>query len=148
MNVDDAPQFIDTNILVYAYDVTAGAKNEIARQLVAALWKSRAGCISIQVLQEFYTVVTRKIAKPLPPQTAAQIISDLAAWQVHQPQVHDILGAIELQQRFQLSFWDAMIVHSAHILGCEIVWSEDLNHSQSYYRVTVSNPFKATAFNI
>jgi predicted nucleic acid-binding protein len=141
MNAADTLQFVDTNILIYAHDRSAGVKHERARQLLAALWENRTGALSIQVLQEFYVNVTQKVAKPLTPEVAAQIISDLAAWQVHQPVVDDVLDAIHFQTRHQLSFWDAMILASAVALGCEIVWSEDLNPGQRYDTVMVTNPF-------
>ena len=137
----DILQFVDTNVLIYAHDSSAGVKHERARTLLRELWKDHTGCVSAQVLQEFYVNVTQKVAKPVAPEVAAQIISDLSAWQVHQPGVDDILDAIQLQGRHKLSFWDAMILSSALALGCEIVWSEDLNPGQRYDLVTVQNPF-------
>ncbi len=134
-------QFIDTNVLVYAYDSEAGLKHERARQLLSTLWREERGCVSIQVLQEFYVVVTRKIAKPLPSHVASQIIADLGLWRVHQPHVADILNAIDLQQRYGLSFWDAMIIQSALALDCSVLWSEDMNHLQIYHQIQVRNPF-------
>ena len=72
---------------------------------------------------------------------AAQLIRDLGTWVVHSPDVEDVLAAISLQSRHQISFWDAMILTSARRLGCKIVWSEDLNHGQDYDGVTVQDPF-------
>ncbi len=134
-------QFVDTNILIYAHDVSAGEKHNRAQQLLRVLWQSGEGCVSIQVLQEFYVNVTRKVAKPLPSEVAAQIIADLSVWLVHCPGVEDVLDAIRLQERYQTSFWDAMILASAVQLGCEIVWSEDLNPGQGYEETTVQSPF-------
>ncbi len=134
-------QFVDTNVLIYAHDVSAGEKHNRARQLIRDLWQSGEGCVSIQVLQEFYVTVTRKVAKPLPSEAAAQIIIDLSAWVVHCPGVEDILDAIRLQERYQTSFWDAMILASAVQLGCEVLWSEDLNPGQVYEQTRVSSPF-------
>lgn len=135
------PQFVDTNILIYAHDLSAGPKHDRARGLLQTLWRERAGGLSIQVFQEFYVNVTRKVAHPLSPESAAQIIADLSVWQIHQPDTNDVLEAIRLQGRLQLSFWDAMIMTSARRLGCEIVWSEDLSHGQVYEGVEVRNPF-------
>jgi len=95
----DILQFVDTNVLIYAHDSSAGVKHERARTLLRELWKNHTGCVSAQVLQEFYVNVTQKVAKPVAPEVAAQIISDLSAWQVHQPGVDDILDAIQLQGR-------------------------------------------------
>jgi len=134
-------QFVDTNVLIYAHDTTAGEKNSRARQLITDLWESGLGCLSVQVLQEFYVNVTEKVAKPLSSDVAAQIVSDLSAWQVHSPGVEDVLDAIRMQRRYQMSFWDAMIVVSAIELGCTTLWSEDLNPGQVYDQVKVATPF-------
>jgi predicted nucleic acid-binding protein len=136
------PQFVDTNVLVYAHDSSAGSKHERARTLLQALWRDRTGGLSIQVLQEFYVTTTRKVARPLTPEASAQIISDLAVWQVHRPDVNDVLEAIQLQARWQISFWDAMILTSARKLGCALVWSEDLGSGVDYAGVLVRNPFE------
>jgi len=141
MSGNSAWQFIDTNILVYAHDTSAGAKHALARNLVEELWASRNGCLSIQVLQEFYVTVTRKVTRPVPIAEAARIVADLSVWKVHAPQTEDVLGAIEIQQRYGIAFWDAMVVRSALRLGCQTLWSEDLNSSQSYEGVTVISPF-------
>lgn len=133
-------QFVDTNILVYAHDSAAGQKHERAKALIQSLWDSQMGCLSIQVLQEFYVTITRKVARPLSPVEASQIISNLGAWRLHTPQVEDVLAAIQIQTRYQLSFWDALIIQSANQLACEIVWSEDLNAGQTYSTVRVENP--------
>ena len=133
--------FVDTNVLVYAHDRSAGAKHARARALLADLWNSQAGCLSIQVLQEFYVNITRKVAHPLDPATAQQIIADLGHWRVHSPTVDDVLSAITLQQQHSLSFWDAMMVTSAIQLGCAVVWSEDLNAGQDYHGTRIANPF-------
>jgi len=143
MNVDPGVRyFLDTNILVYAYDLSAGQKHDLAVQLVEACWENDNGCLSIQVLQEFYVTVTRKIAAPMIPQTARQLVADLAHWHLHTPDAGDLLQAIDLQQDYQLSFWDAQVVHSATSLGCKLLLSEDLNHLQTYGQTQVINPFK------
>lgn len=134
-------QFVDTNVLIYAHDRSAGSKHERARTLLKELWDSRSGCLSIQVLQEFYVNITRKVTNPLSPEAAAAIITDLSAWQIHRPDVSDLIEAIRLQTRLQLSFWDAMIIASANRLGCHTVWSEDLNAGQTYGQTIVRNPF-------
>jgi predicted nucleic acid-binding protein len=134
--------FLDTNILVYAYDRSAGDKHTLAVKLVEECWENENGCLSIQVLQEFFVNVTRKIATPLEHQTARQIVADLAHWRLQSPDASDFLQAIDLQQSYQLSFWDAMVVQSAARLGCKQLLSEDLNHGQVYGDVQVINPFR------
>jgi predicted nucleic acid-binding protein len=141
MNGAKKLQFVDTNILIYAHDLSAGQKHSQAKALIQELWQSREGCLSIQVLQEFYVNITQKVANPLPSEKAAQILADLSVWQIHSPTVEDVLTAIRLQSRYDISFWDAMIIASALRSGCQTLWSEDLNVGQVYDQVTVLSPF-------
>jgi len=134
--------FVDTNILVYAYDLSAGDKYNMAAQTMAECWENENGCISIQVLQEFFVTVTRKIAKPLEHQLARQIVADLAHWRTHTPEANDVLQAIDLSQSYGLSFWDTMEVQSAARLGCKCLLSEDLSHEKIYGHVQAINPFR------
>ena len=97
--------------------------------------------MSIQVLQEYYVTVTRKVAQPLLPEQAHDIISHLGRWRMHSPTVTDIQEAIGIQTSYGISFWDAMIIQSAVRLKCDTLWSEDLNAGQRYAGVTVVNPF-------
>lgn len=133
-------QFLDTNILIYAYDSQAEMKTEKSQQLLEELWLSKRGCLSIQVLQEFYAGATGKIH--LESEIAADIIAELSAWRIHSPEAKDILRAIEIRQHYQISFWDALIVNSASQSGCAILWTEDLSDGQVYEGVRVQNPFK------
>ena len=137
--------FIDTNVLIYAYDRSNARKNRVAIQLMEGCWENENGCLSLQVLQEFYVNVTQKIPVPLERNTARQIISDFSQWQVHIPEVGDVLQAIDLQQAYALSFWDAMVIQSTIRLGCKQVISEDLSHGQIYAGVQVINPFDGRA---
>lgn len=134
-------EFIDAKTLIYAHDHSAGQKHVRAKQIVQELWETRTGCLSIQVLQEFYINITQKVAKPLNRNEAARIIADLAVWEVHRPGPDDLLDAIRLQERYKLSFWDAMIITSSIQLGCDILWTEDLNPGQFYDRVKDIDPF-------
>jgi predicted nucleic acid-binding protein len=138
-----AYQFIDTNVLVYAHDVSAGLKHERAQALIESLWESQSGCLSIQVLEEFYVTVTRKVARPLASEAAAQIVADLATWRVHSADVDDVLAAIEIHRRYGISFWDGLVIQSAASLGCQSLWSEDLNQGQVYAGIRLVNPFAA-----
>lgn len=133
--------FLDTNILVYAFDRSAGQKHAIAAQVVKDLWENETGCISIQVLQELFVTVTRKIPLPLEHQVSRQIVADIGQWRVHSPEVSDLLQAFDFQKQYQLSFWDAMIVQSAARLNCKFLLSEDLKDGQVYGDVQVINPF-------
>lgn len=134
-------RFVDTNVLVYAHDTSAGRKHERARALLEQLWDTGDGCLSVQILQEFFVNVTRKIPAPLDAAAAKEIVADLSHWRVHVPAADDVLGAIGLHQRTGISFWDAMMVRSAVEIGCGVIYSEDLSHSQLYDGARVENPF-------
>ncbi len=134
--------FVDTNVLLYSFDTSAGAKRDQALALVGNLWRVGNGCISVQVLQEFYVNATRKLSTTLEQATAERIIASLSRWEVHAPTAEDVLGAITLHARVQISFWDAMILTSASKLGCTVLYSEDLNAGQHVAGVQVVNPFK------
>jgi predicted nucleic acid-binding protein len=137
-------RFVDTNILVYAHDISAGEKHTLAKEIVQDLWESESGCLSIQVLQEFYVATTVKVKKPLDSETAAKIIRDLSYWKIHVPKTEDVMGAIDLKRRERISFWDAMILWSAKQIGCSDLLSEDLNPGQTYDGVRVINPFASS----
>ncbi len=134
-------EFIDTNVLLYAYDTSEQLRHEPAHQLVARLGRDREAAISVQVLQEFYVNATRKIAAPLSPDEARTRLRLFSRWSVHSPLAADVLAATAVQEEHQLSFCDAMIVRSAAQLGCERLWSEDLNDGQIISGVRITNPF-------
>ncbi len=141
MSGSPQPEFVNTNILVYAHDPSTGAKHKRAKQLLLDLWEAERGALSLQVLQEFYVTVTRKVPRPLDPESAAEIVAALSVWRVHAPGVKDLLSAIAVQRRYQLSFWDAMVIQSAALLRCGTIWSEDLNPGQVYEGARCRNPF-------
>ena len=136
-----AKTFLDTNIVIYAYDASAGLKHEIARQIMTDLWTSGNGILSTQVLQEFYVNVTRKIPKPLELDLARQIVADLLKWDLVVNGGDSILDAIDIQKRHNFSFWDAMIISSAVTGGAVTLLSEDLTDGQIIDGVTIRNPF-------
>lgn len=138
----ESKEFVDTNILVYCYDISSGQKRLKAKDLFLNLWESNSGCLSIQVMQEFFVTVTQKVPEPISYEKAVQIIEDLSLWHYHSPEVKDILEAINIQQRNRISFWDAMIINSAQACGCNVIWSEDLGHNQVIEGIRVLNPFK------
>lgn len=142
MNARNEKQFVDTNILIYAHDLSAGRKHQKAKRLVADLWDSARGCLSIQVLQEFYVTITKKVSRPVSDDAAMGIISDLSKWTMHAPDAEDVIEAIRLHRLHLLSFWDALILCSSEKLGCSILWTEDLNHGQMFGRVQALNPFQ------
>lgn len=141
MSADLGRAFVDTNVLVYAHDSMSGSKRERAREVVDDLWRSQMGCLSSQVLQEFFVTVTRRITARVDSPTAAAAVADFSRWTTHAPASGDVLSAIDLHERHQISFWDAMIVQSATALGCDVLYTEDLNAGQRYAGVLVVDPF-------
>lgn len=140
---DDRLAFVDTNILLYAYDPTAGDRHTRAAALVGHLGSRRRAATSVQVLQEFYVNATRKIARPLSHDLAVERLRALILWPTHTPRGPDVLAAAQLAHDAQLSFWDAMVVRSASELGCQVLWSEDLVAGQVIDGVAVRDPFAA-----
>lgn len=134
-------EFIDTNVLLYAVDHTEPEKQMRAEALLTRLWRDHSGCLSVQVLQEFYVNATRKLSRPLNVDTARQVVEDYSLWVVHVPTSASVLAAIDMQAAHDVSFWDAMVLTSASELGAGVVWSEDLNAGQRYGKVTVQTPF-------
>lgn len=137
--------FVDTNILVYAHDVSTGAKHEKARSLIERLWQERSGALSTQVLQELYVSLRRKAGRPLAADEARALVADYLRWDVVVNDGDSILEAIALEERYAISFWDALVIRSARACGAELLYSEDLNDGQSYDSVRVVNPFGPNA---
>jgi len=135
------PSFVDTNVLVYAEDRDAGHKHQTARDLVLGLWNDRTGVLSVQVLQELYVTLTRKLRRPLAPARAAEIVREYLTWRVIENDGELLVAAMTLQQRASLSFWDALVVEAAAVGGCDRLYSEDLNARQRFGSVEIVNPF-------
>jgi predicted nucleic acid-binding protein len=133
--------FVDTSVLIYAHDVDAGRKHEIARDLLRELWQERSGVLSTQVLQEFYVNVTRKIRSPLSPTAARSIVGAYGAWCARGIEIPDIAAAFELEDAARIGFWDALIVAVAARSGATRVITEDLNAGQAIAGVVIENPF-------
>ncbi|MGE0453995.1 MAG: PIN domain-containing protein [Vicinamibacteria bacterium] len=132
--------FVDTNVLVYAHDRSAGVKHEKARALVEALWRDRAGVVSTQVLQELCVAMRKMSAGPPSPPDLARLVADYLRWDVVVNTGESIVEALEIEERFGLSFWDALIVQAAAASGAATLYSEDLSDGQSYGTVRVVNP--------
>ncbi len=132
--------FVDTNILLYAHDRFAGLKHERARQLVEDLWSSGQGVLSTQVLQELCINLRRKVARPLPAEEVRQLIQDYLSWEIVVNNPASVPAALEIETRYQTSFWDALILQAAESSGATVLYSEDLAASQKYGAVQVVNP--------
>ena len=135
--------FVDTAILMYAHDTAAGDKHRRARALIEELWENRSGVVSTQILQELAVNLRRKAKKPLDAKATREVVSDYLTWQVVVNTGESILEALELEARYQVSFWDALVIQAAHNAGAEILYSEDLSDGQRYGTVRVKNPLNS-----
>jgi predicted nucleic acid-binding protein len=133
--------FVDTNILLYAHDRSAGHKHELARSLVADLWGSRTGALSTQVLQEFYVNATRKLPRPLAAPRARAVVERYSNWTVHCIEAADIVDASVQGKRHRLSFWDSLIVVAAARCGASTLVTEHLQHGRSIGGLRIVDPF-------
>lgn len=133
--------FLDTNILVYAHDISAGDKHAVALRIMEDLWISGLGVLSTQVLQEFFAIATKKIPKPLSIPEAREIIRVLLKWNIVINDGNSLLEAIDVHLRHNYSFWDSMIVESAIRGGASLLFSEDLSHGRLIEGVVIKNPF-------
>jgi len=132
--------FVDTNVLIYAHDVDAKAKHEVAKSVLRELWSQRIGVLSMQVLQEFYVNVTRKIATPLPKDAARLVVNSYSLWCMETTPA-EIEAAFRIEDESRIGFWDALVVASAAKSGTVRILSEDLNAQQMIAGIRIENPF-------
>ena len=145
MNYMSDKFFVDTNILVYAHDRGAGIKHERARSLIESLWNSGGGVLSTQVLQELCVSLRRKTAHPLSIEQLRRLLQDYMSWDVVINTAESILEALVVEHRYNISFWDALIIQAAGSSGATIVYSEDLADGQTYGPLRVVNPLNRSA---
>jgi predicted nucleic acid-binding protein len=132
--------FVDTNVLIYAHDVDAKAKHDVAKSVLRELWSERTGVLSMQVLQEFYVNVTRKIATPLPKDAARLVVNSYSIWCMETTPA-EIAAAFRIEDESRIGFWDALIIASAAKFRTVRILSEDLNTQQMIEGIRVENPF-------
>ncbi|MFH1983553.1 MAG: PIN domain-containing protein [Pseudomonadota bacterium] len=137
--------FLDTNVLVYTYDTHNGAKQRVAENILRMSIENENAVISVQVLGEFFNVITRKISSPMAPVEALEIIRTLEILPVQEIDRAMVTRAIDTYQRYSISYWDSLIVAAAERSQCARILSEDLNDGQQYYGITVQNPFKISS---
>ncbi|MGA7877556.1 MAG: PIN domain-containing protein [Desulfoferrobacter sp.] len=135
--------FFDTNVLVYLFDEDASAKKARAQLLLQEEVEAGRATLSTQVLQEFYVVVTRKLAKPLPLDLAEQAVRNLAALNTIQVDTALVLAAIARNRQQGFSFWDSLIIETALASGAKHLFSEDLQNGQIIQEMQIQNPFLA-----
>ena len=134
--------FVDTDVLVYARDTSEPDKHSRAAAWMEHLWRTQSGRTSVQVLNEYYVTVTRKLSPGLDPTIARDDVRDLGAWRPIATDRATIEMAWDLEDRFSLSWRDSLIVASAIELGCDRLLTEDLQDGQEFNRLVVTNPFR------
>ena len=132
--------FVDTNILIYAHDSSAGVKHVRAKELIERLWESGEGVLSTQVLQELCINLRRKVKKPIPLDEVRLLVEDYLRWEVVVNTPASVLQALDLEIRHKVSFWDALVLHAAEVCGATVLYSEDLGTNQRYGTIRVVNP--------
>ncbi len=135
--------FIDTNVLIYAYSTQDYKKREVARRVLLRLEKEGTGCISTQVLQEFYVAATKKLS--ISADAAREIIQATSCFHLTQIDRSLLMKAIGISTDSQVSFWDAMIIAAAQSSGCVDLLTEDLQSGQYFGGLQVRNPFTEPA---
>jgi predicted nucleic acid-binding protein len=135
--------FVDTNVLVYSRDASKRSKQDQAAEWMSHLWRTGNGRLSMQVVNEYYAVVTGKLKPGLDVSNAREDVEDLLTWRPL-PLTPDLLfEAWRIQDLFQLSWWDSLIVAAAMMLQCTYLLSEDFQHFQDFQGIRVINPFQA-----
>jgi predicted nucleic acid-binding protein len=132
--------FVDTNILVYAHERSAGAKQQRAKQLLVQLWNSGNGVLSTQVLQELCINLRRKAGNPLSIDDVRLLIRNYSTWEVVTNTPASVLKALDIEMRYKISFWDALIIQAAEEAVASVLYSEDLAAAQFYGTIQVVNP--------
>ena len=135
-------RFVDTNVLVYAYDTDDRLKQARAQELLRAGLLNEDMVISVQVVGEFFATVTRRIQQPMSSREAKEAIDRIKVIPVVDIDLQLVERAIEIHLEYQISYWDALIVASAERSGCIEILSEDLNEGQRYAELVIVNPFK------
>ena len=131
--------FLDTNIFLYADDLDAGPKREVAREILRDAFTSGTGVLSTQVLQEYFVVATRKLG--VDAAVASRKVELMATLDVVRIEVAEILAAIDLHRLHSFSLWDALIVRCAATAGCSRLLSEDMQVGRVISGVRIDNPF-------
>ena len=140
MNFMSDRTFVDTNVLIYAHNLDAGTKHKIAKAVLHELWSERIGILSMQVLQEFYVNVTRKIPTPLSKNSARRVVDSYSIWCIETTPT-EISAAFRIEDESRIGFWDALIVSSAVKGGATRILSEDLSAGQRIAGILIENPF-------
>ena len=140
-----APVFVDTNVLVYARDLREKAKQPVAAQWIAQLWRGRTGRISTQGPSQFSLTVTRKLKPGMPPAQAWDEVNAFLSWHPQAVDAALLRRAYQIEQRYRLSWWDSAVVGAAQLQDCALLLTEDLQDGAVFGSVTVRSPFTLAA---
>jgi predicted nucleic acid-binding protein len=141
MSAERALCFVDTNVLVYAFEKGASPRKRAAQKLLNHLMDTDTLRLSTQVLQELFVTLTRKAVVHCGSEEALGVLDDLAAWPVTVVDYPTIREAVTLSDQVKISFWDSLVVVSAAQSGASTLYTEDLNHGQETLGITITNPF-------
>ena len=133
--------FVDTSVLVHAHDLDSGLKRAIAEQVLKQLWHDETGVLSAQVLQEFYAALTAGMASPVPRRAARDLIHAYGVWPVVTLDAADVLTASDFEERYRVSFRDALIVTAARKSGATLLLSDVLQPHRAITGLELQNPF-------
>jgi predicted nucleic acid-binding protein len=132
--------FVDTNILMYAHDRSGGEKHNRAVAALQEVWGSKLGVVSTQVLHELCVNLRRKANPPLSSERTRQVLQNYLSWEVFVLKPESVLQAMDIENQYKVSFWDALIIYSAEACGASVLYSEDFSDGQNYGSVRVQNP--------
>ena len=138
-----AKVFVDSNVLVYSRDATEADTREQAHAWLSGLWQGRQGCLSFQVLQEFYVTITRKFDPGMDPEEAREDVRTLLAWNPIPVDAPLIEAAWRIEERFRLAWWDSVIVAAAQRAAARYLLSEDFQEGMDFDGLIVVNPFRS-----
>jgi len=133
--------FVDSNVVVYLFDQDSPKKKAAAQRILQTEASVGNILLSTQVLQEFYVTVSRKLAKPLKPETALEAVTRFSAFPLVIVDMPLILSAIRRSQKDSISFWDSLVIDAALKGGAQRLWSEDLQHGRMVNGMRIENPF-------
>jgi predicted nucleic acid-binding protein len=133
--------FVDTNVFVYARQASEPTKQPLAAKWLERLWDQQTGRTSVQVLNEYYTALTRKIKPAVAPADAWDDVKNLIAWNPQAVDLELMRRGRDIEQRYRLSWWDSLIVAAAQLQNCVLLLTEDLQDRSVYGGVTIRNPF-------
>ena len=133
--------FVDASVLVHAHDLDSGLKRAIAEQVLKQLWQDETGVLSAQVLQDFYAALTSGIASPVPRRAARDLVHAYGVWPIVTLDAADVLAASDFEERYRLTFRDALTVVAARKSGATLLLSEGVKPYRPITGLALQNPF-------